>query len=53
MTNMIMAAVLVIGLLGSLTLYLWTDWRAETREFREMRRRLLQMQESRRGGEEK
>ena len=53
MTDMIMAAVLVIGLLGSLTLYLWQDWRAETREFREMRRRLLQMQESRRGGEEK
>ena len=34
------------------TAYLWMDWREETREFREMRRRLLQMQESRRGGEE-
>lgn len=48
-----MAAVLVIGLLGSLVIYLWHDWRMRTREFRELRRRLLQMQEDRRGGEEK
>lgn len=48
-----MAAVLAIGLLGSLALYLWQDWRTNTREFREMRRRLLQMQEDRRGGEKK
>lgn len=41
--DMIIAAVLVIGLLGSLTLYLWQDWRAEMREFREMRRRIPQM----------
>lgn len=53
MTDMIMAAVLVIGLLGSLTLYLWQDWRAETRKFREMRRRLLQMQEAHQRGEDK
>ena len=43
-----MAAVLVIGLLGSLVIYLWQDWHMRTREFREMRRRLLQMQEERR-----
>ena len=47
-----MAAVLVIGLLGSLVIYLWHDWHMRTREFREMERRLLEMQESRRGGEE-
>ena len=48
-----MAAVLVIGLLGSLVIYLWQDWRMRTREFREMHRRLLQMQEDRQRGEEK
>lgn len=46
-----MAAVLVIGLLGSLVLYLWHDWHMRTLEFREMRRRLLQMQEDRQRGE--
>ena len=46
-----MAAVLVIGLLGLLVIYLWQDWRTNTREFREMRRRLLQMQEDRQKGE--
>lgn len=46
-----MAAVLVIGLLGSLVIYLWHDWRTNTREFREMRRHLLQMQEDRQRGE--
>ena len=46
-----MAAVLVIGLLGSLVIYLWHDWHMRTREFREMRRRLLQMQEDRQKGE--
>lgn len=50
---MVMAAVLVIALLVLLTLSLWEDWHMSTREFREMRRRLLEMQESRRGGEEK
>lgn len=53
MMDMIMAAVLVIGLLGLLTLYMWHDWREETRAFREMRSRLLQMQEARRRGEDK
>ena len=51
--DMVMAAVLVIALLGLITLSLWRDWHMSTREFREMRRRMLQMQESRRGGEEK
>lgn len=46
-----MAAVLVIGLLGSLVIYLWHDWHMRTREFREMRRRLVQMQEARQRGE--
>lgn len=47
-----MAAVLVIALLGLITLSLWQDWHMRTREFREMRRCLLQMQEERRGGED-
>lgn len=46
--DMIMAAVLVIGLLGSLVLYLWQDWHKNTREFREIHRRLQQIQEERR-----
>ena len=33
------------------TAYLWMDWREETREFREMHRRLLQIQEDRQKGE--
>ena len=51
--DMVMAAVLVIGLLGSLVIYLWQDWCMRTREFREIRRRLMKMQEDRRGGEKK
>jgi len=51
MTDTLMAAVLVIALLGLITLSLWHDWRTNTREFREMRRRLLQMQEDRQRGE--
>lgn len=43
---------LVLVLLALVTAYQWKDWRTNTREFREMRRHLLQMQESRRGGEE-
>lgn len=50
--DVVMAAFLVIGLLGSLVIYLWQDWRTEEREFREMHRRLLQMQEERRRREE-
>ena len=53
MMDMIMAAVFVISVLVLATIGLWQDWRERTREFREMRRHLLQMQESRRGGEEK
>lgn len=49
--DMVMAAVLVIGLLGLLVIYLWQDWRTNTREFCEMRRRLLQMQADRQKGE--
>lgn len=48
-----MAAGFVISVLVLATVALWQDWRERTREFREMRRRMLQMQESRRGGEEK
>lgn len=51
MTDTLMAAVLVIALLGLITLSLWQDWHMRTREFREMRRRLLQMQEDRQRGE--
>ena len=54
MTDMdiVMAAVLVIGLLGALVICLWQDWRTEEREFREMHRRLLQIHEERRRREE-
>lgn len=50
--DMVMAAGLVISLLVLLTLSLWQDWRTNTREFREIHRRLLQMQEERRRREE-
>ena len=43
---------LVLGVLALVTAYLWQDWHTNTREFREMRRHLLEMRESRRGGEE-
>ena len=46
-------AVLVLVLLALVTAYLRMDWREETREFSEMHRRLMQMQEDRRGGEKK
>ena len=48
-----MMGVLVLALLSLVTAYLWQDWCTNTREFREMRRRLLQAQEDRRGGEKK
>ena len=53
MTDMdvVMAAVLVIGLLGLLVIYLWHDWHMRTREFSEMHRRLVQIQEDRQRGE--
>ena len=51
--DMVMAAGFVISVLVLATVGLWQDWRTRTREFREMERRLLEMQESRRGGEEK
>lgn len=47
-----MMGVLVLGVLALVTAGLWQDWRTNTREFREMRRGLLQMQEDRRGGED-
>lgn len=46
-----MMGVLVLALLALVTAYLWRDWRTNTREFREMRRGLLQMQEDRQRGE--
>lgn len=52
MMDAIMAAIFVISVLGLATVCLWQDWRTNTREFREMRRRLLQMQEERRRREE-
>jgi type II secretory pathway pseudopilin PulG len=48
-----MVGVVVLGLLALVTAYLWQDWRANTREFREMRRLMMQAQEARRGGEKK
>ena len=45
--------IFVLELLALVTTYLWWDWRMRTREFREIRRRLMQMQEDRRGGEKK
>lgn len=51
--DMVMATVFFISVLVLGTVGMWQNWREHTREFREMRRRLLQMQESRRGGEEK
>lgn len=47
-----MMGVLVLGVLALVTAGLWQDWRTNTREFREMQRRLVQMQEERRGGED-
>ena len=46
-----MMGVLVLGVLALMTMYLWHDWRTSTREFREMHRRLVQMQEDRQRGE--
>lgn len=46
-----MMGVLVLGVLALVTAGLWQDWRANTREFREMHRSLLQMQEDRQRGE--
>lgn len=48
MMDTIMAAIFVISVLVLATVALWQDWRVRTREFREMHRRLLQMQEERR-----
>lgn len=50
--DMVMAAGFVISVLVLGTVGLWQDWRTRTREFREMHRRLLQMQEERRRREE-
>lgn len=49
--DMVMAAGFVISLLALITLSLWEDWHTRTREFREIHRRLLQMQEDRQKGE--
>ena len=50
MTETIMG-VLVLVLLALVTAGLWQDWRTNTREFREMRRRMMQAQEDRQKGE--
>ena len=44
--------IFVLGLLALVTAGLWWDWRTNTREFREMRSRMMQAQEERRGGED-
>ena len=46
-----MMGVLVLALLALVTAYMWREWRTNTREFREMQRRLVQMQEDRQRGE--
>ena len=46
-----MMGVLVLALLALVTAGLWQDWRTNTSEFREMQRRLVQMQEDRQRGE--
>lgn len=46
-----MMCVLVLALMALMTAYLWQDCRTNTREFREMQRRLVQMQEDRQRGE--
>lgn len=48
-----MMGVLVLALLALVTAGLWQDWRTNTREFREMRRLMMQVQKDRRGDEEK
>ncbi len=48
-----MIGVLVLVVLALVTAYLWQDWNTNTREFREMRRLMMQAQKNRRGGEEK
>lgn len=48
-----MMGIFVLELLALALAYLWREWRTSTREFREMHRRLLQMQEDRQRGEEK
>jgi len=52
MMDVVMAAIFVISMLVLATVGLWQDWRTRTCEFREMRHRLLEMQESRQGGDE-
>ena len=46
-----MMGVLVLALLALVTAGLWQDWRTNPREFREMQRRLVRMQEDRQRGE--
>lgn len=46
-----MMGVLALEILALVTMYMWREWCTNTREFREMRRHLLQMQEDRQKGE--
>lgn len=50
MTESLMG-IFVLEILALVTMYMWREWRTNTREFREMRRHLLQMQEDRKKGE--
>lgn len=45
--------IFVLELLALGMTYLWREWRTNTREFREMRRLMMQVQKDRRGDEEK
>ena len=50
MTESLMG-IFVLEILALVTMHMWREWRTNTREFREMRRHLLQMQEDRLKGE--
>lgn len=47
-----LVGIFVLELLALVTAYLWWDWRTNTREFREMRRLMMQrLEEDRQRGE--
>lgn len=49
MTESLMG-IFVLEILALVTMYMWREWRTNTREFREMHRHLLQMQEDHQKG---
>lgn len=50
MTESLMG-IFVLEILALVTMYMWREWRTNTREFREMRRLMMQAQEDRQKGE--